>query len=178
MKTILVRWLDSATSGSAKIAAIILGCMALIITVDVVLRYLGSGIPSSYNFVQVLMAIMAFLAFGQTQVERQHVRVDIFVDKCLPLRARRYMELLANLGAILLFALIFIISIGYFAESFEMGEYYGAVIRVPIWPARGVLLIGSVIMILQFVKDTVNLFRPKEKITEVTQAAPPAVHVD
>jgi len=62
------------------------------------------------------------------------------------------------------FALIFWKSIGVFKVSLEMGEYIGgAAIRVPVYPARGVLVLGTFLMMVQIIKDMIELMRQSRK---------------
>jgi len=46
-------------------------------------------------------------------------------------------------------------------------EYYGGAVRVPIYPARGAILVGCGLMILQLVRDLIDLLSPKTKLVEV-----------
>jgi len=135
--------------------------LVLLVVVDVFLRHtMQAAIPGGIAFSQIILAIVVFFALGQAQAKKEHIRVEIFVDKLLPSKKiRRYLDLVVYLVAIIFFAIIFWESIEAFKVSYNIKEYYGgAQIRVPIYPARGALLVGCVIIIGQFIKDSIQLF--------------------
>lgn len=140
----------------------VLGIMLLLFLVmaDVILRFTVSGaIPGGISFSSLILAIMVFFAIAHAQRKKEHISVDLFVDFLLPktTRRRRYWDVIVYITAIIFFFLIFWASIEDFQVSYQMKEYLGgASIRVHLWPARGALLIGCFVMIIQLVRDLIQ----------------------
>ena len=138
--------------------------VTLLVTLDVVLRYIfGASIPASMEFTQVLLVLLVFLSLGRAQEAKQHIRVEFVIEKLSP-EKRRYWEIILHLFALAFIAIVFWESIGAFAYSFSTQEYYGGAVRVPIYPARGAILLGCGLMIIQLVKDLADFFSPKIKL--------------
>ena len=79
---LLSRLLDGVTSGAAVIGAGALGILLLIVVADVFLRtFLHTSVPSAIESQQVTLVFVVFLAMGETQVKKQHIRVDFIIDK-------------------------------------------------------------------------------------------------
>ncbi len=129
---------------------------------DVFLRHtIEAAIPGGVGFSEIILAVIIFFGLGQAQQKKEHIRVEIFIDKFFPSGSRRriYLEGISIILAIFFFGIIFWESIDAFIVSYTIKEYYGgAQIRVPIYPARGALLLGCAIVIAQFIKDFINLF--------------------
>jgi TRAP-type C4-dicarboxylate transport system permease small subunit len=80
---------------------------------------------------------------------------------------RRYWEIVVHFFALVFIAIVFWESIGLFIDSISVMEYYGGAVRVPIYPARGAILVGCGLMMFQLIRDLVDLFSPKSKLVEV-----------
>lgn len=146
----------------ATIATLGLAILVLLVVIDVLLRHsLQSEIPGGVGFSSIILAMVVFFALGQAQAKKEHIRVEVFIDKLfLTKKVKKFLDLIIYLVAIIFFAVIFWESIDAFKISFDIKEYYGgARIRVPIYPARGALLIGCLIIIFQFIKDSIDLFK-------------------
>ena len=145
--------------------ASISGWLALFVTVfvtlDVVLRYVfNASIPAGMEFTQVLLVLMVFFAFGDAQAGKVHVRVEFVIEKLSP-RIRYFWEVVVYFLALAFFGFIFWEGIGFFLDSWKMGEYYGGAVRVPIYPARGAIVIGCGLMIVELVRDIASMFSKK-----------------
>lgn len=158
---IIRRLIPLGMRGLAEISGWIALLVTLLVTLDVVLRYIfKASIPASVEFTQVLLVLMVYLALGKAQVDKQHIRVEFLIDK-MPAAARRYWEAVVHLFALAFILIVFWESIGLFQYSYAMKEYYGGAVRVPIYPARGAILIGCGFMMIQLIKDIVVLLIPK-----------------
>ncbi len=141
--------------------------VTLLISLDVILRYIfRASIPAAVEFTQVLMVLLVYLSLGKSQEARQHIRVEFVIEKLSP-GMRRYWEIVVHFFALLFVVIIFWESIGLFIDSVSVMEYYGGAVRVPIYPARGAILVGCGLMVLQLVRDLIDLLSPKSKLAEV-----------
>uniref|UniRef100_A0A7V3J9X2 TRAP transporter small permease n=1 Tax=candidate division CPR3 bacterium TaxID=2268181 RepID=A0A7V3J9X2_UNCC3 len=152
---------------SSAISALGITLLVLLVVFDVFLRHsIKSAIPGAVGFSSIILAIIVFFGLGPAQAKKEHIRVEIFIDKLFPYKGNRrhFLELLVNLTAIIFFAIILWESIDAFIVSYNMKEYYGgAPIRVPIYPARGALLVGCAIIIGQLFKDILEILIKNKK---------------
>jgi TRAP-type C4-dicarboxylate transport system permease small subunit len=89
------------------IAGILIGCIALFVTVDVVLRNIGmGGIPWIIEVAEYTLFISAFIASPWVLSMSGHVRVDLLVNS-LPKRGARVLELAAEVVGLLVCLVLF-----------------------------------------------------------------------
>jgi len=152
---------------SSGIATFGIALLVLLVVFDVFLRHsIEAAIPGGVGFSSIILAIIIFFGLGPAQAKKEHIRVEIFIDKLLPpkTKGRSFFDMVVNLVAIIFFAIIFWESIDAFIVSYNIKEYYGgAQIRVPIYPARGALLIGCAIIIGQLFKDILEILIKNKK---------------
>jgi len=161
------RFISRGNSIAQNISGGIALLVTLLISLDVILRYIfRASIPAAVEFTQVLMVLLVYLSLGKSQEARQHIRVEFVIEKLSP-AMRRYWEIVVHLFALLFVVIIFWESIGLFIDSVSVMEYYGGAVRVPIYPARGAILVGCGLMILQLVRDLIDLLSPRSKLAEV-----------
>jgi len=164
---IVKRLIPLAISACATLSGWIALIVTLLVTLDVVLRYIfRASIPASMEFTQALLVLLVYLALGKAQEGKQHIRVEFVIEKMSPQMRRRW-EIVVHLFALVFIGIVFWESIGLFAYSLSVGEYYGGAVRVPIYPGRGAILVGCGLMMIQLVKDLVDLRSPKSKLIEV-----------
>jgi TRAP-type C4-dicarboxylate transport system permease small subunit len=151
------RFLLLLRSSFADISGWLALFVTVFVTLDVVLRYVfNASIPAGMEFTQVLLVLMVFFAFGQAQAGKVHVRVEFVIEKLSP-RLRHFWEVVIHFLALAFFGFIFWQAIGFFLDSWKMGEYYGGAVRVPIYPARGAIVIGCGLMIIELVRDIASM---------------------
>ena len=161
------RFISLGNSIAEKISGGIALLVTLLISFDVILRYIFlASIPASVEFTQVLLVLLVYLALGKAQEAKQHIRVEFVLEKLSP-GVRRYWEIVVHFFALVFIAIVFWESLGLFIDSISVMEYYGGAVRVPIYPARGAILVGCGLMTLQLVRDLIDLLSPKSKLVEV-----------
>jgi TRAP-type C4-dicarboxylate transport system permease small subunit len=140
-------------SGFAEISSWLVLFVTLFITLDVALRYFfQASVPAGMEFTQVFLAILVFFAFGKAQESKVHIRVEFVIEK-LPPKVRHYWEVIVHVLALVFFSFIFWEAIGFFRDSYVMKEYYGGAVQVPIYPARGAIVIGCGLMMVELCRD-------------------------
>ncbi len=161
------RIFSGATSASCVVAGWLALVVTLLVTLDVVLRYLfGGSIPAAMEFTQVLLVLIVYLALGKAQEAKQHIRVEFLIEKLSP-EKRRYWEIVIHFFALIFTAIVFWESVLLFKDSVSVREYYGGAVRVPIYPGRGAILVGCALMIYELIKDLGDFLSPKSKLVEV-----------
>jgi len=142
--------------------------LTLLVSLDVILRYLfKQSIPASVEITQALLVFTVYLVLGAVQEKKDHIRIDFFIDK-IPTNAKRYWELIVCIVALVFLSLVFVSSVESFRSSLEMKEHYGGAIRIPIYPSRATIFIGSGLMMLVLVKEILLLLTSKGKAVIVT----------
>jgi TRAP-type C4-dicarboxylate transport system permease small subunit len=157
------RCLNFLRDGFGEISSWLVLVVTVFITLDVALRYFfKASIPAGMELTQVMLAVLVFFSFGKAQQGKIHVRVEFLIEK-LSSKTRNYWEIVVHFLALIFFAVIFGGAIGFFIDSYEMKEYFPGVIPVPIYPARGAIVIGSGLMIIELLRDLISLLRGKGK---------------
>jgi len=156
MLRLLMQSIEFLVSSAYAIGSVFLLFVVFLVSADVAMRYIVHGsIPGSMAIVSMTIACALFLGLSKSQEQKQHISIDFFLAK--------FMGRIYTLE-FTFFALIFWKSIGVFKVSLEMGEYIGgAAIRVPVYPARGVLVLGTFLMMVQIIKDMIELMRQSRK---------------
>jgi TRAP-type C4-dicarboxylate transport system permease small subunit len=142
-----------AERGLHSISAFVILAMTLLITMDVILRYVfNRPIPGSYEISEALMVLIVFLALSYTQARKGHLRVLMVVYR-MPPRVRTALELFAllfNLGILGLIAWQggSMALIAWKTKSISMGIF-----GFPLWIPRGALFLGGVALSIRFMVD-------------------------
>jgi len=166
--------LKSIAAGISFGAVEISGWIALLLTclvsLDVILRYIfKQSIPGSMEITQALMTFMVYLVLGAVQEKKDHIRIDFFIERISP-RVRKYWEVVICMVGLAFLSFLLVHVWESFYSSLEMKEYYGGMIRIPIYPARGAIFIGVGLMIVALLQDIVWLLASKEKVPIITSS--------
>ena len=152
--------------GVIRIASVICLVLMFLVTIDVILRFFFKlYVPASVELCRVLLAMMIFLPFGEVQERKEHIRIDFFIDRLSP-KIKRYWELIANIVSLSFLSAIFVDSIDVFRGSLVLMEYFGSAIKVPIYPARGVMVLGCGLMIIELTKEIVMTLSPRKDLSK------------
>lgn len=155
------------TVGSALIAGFAILAMTLLITTDVVLRYVFNA-PTKWidEISTYLMVVAVFLGLAYTLREKGHVSVE-FVTERLSTRIRDWVKVFSSI-ALLIFAVILIfLTWNVFFLSFVNQTISNSIIGVLIWPIQLLLPLGLAIMVLvsiyQILKEVKIALRKVER---------------
>ena len=154
---------------------IILGLM-LMISVDVVLRILGTSILGSVEIVAMSVPVIVFLGAGYTALNEMHIRVDI-------IKRWPHMDRFFNLLCIAAIGIIGWYGWGYGLQAKALGIATN-IAKIPRWPVMVITSFGmfiiAVAMTLNEIKAYMNIYKAhKEKALLrserriKTQAIPP-----
>lgn len=132
------------------ISSFLIMAMAVIMTMNVILRYC---FHFSFNWGdEILRYMCVYMAFLGTAAAFHtpgvHVAVTLFVEKLLPEKFRKYARLLSDLLTIM-----FLIMITYFgfvlcSRIMSSGQK-SAALRVPMWLIYGVVPVSAILSIVQ-----------------------------
>jgi TRAP-type mannitol/chloroaromatic compound transport system permease small subunit len=115
---------------------------------EVVMRYIFNT-PTIWvhEASYLLLGMQYLLAGGFALLHGSHVRVDV-VYNYLPVRGRVGMDIFTSMF-FFMFALVLVLtSWTYFTNAYSMGETTVETWGIQYWPVKGVMLLGSVLILL------------------------------
>lgn len=161
--------------GMKWLCLIILGGMTIMGTFDVLGRYLADrpikGTYETFGF--ILMPSLVLLGMAFTQEAREHVRIDIVINR-LPSRAKIGLQILTDIVALGITALIFRGGLLTMFNYREMGKLVDTIL-IPSWPTWIVVPVGAaammVVLLLQIIEGAMALASQPDKPTTPAAAA-------
>ena len=123
----------------------------LLITVDVTGRaFFNSPLFGVPEIVKISVVGLVWCMMAHTLKIGAHLRSTILLDR-MPLRVKRWIEMLACLMGVVMFALIVYSGWDHMVEAWQVGEFEGEEpVRVPTAPVRSLVLIGAALTSIQF----------------------------
>lgn len=166
----LDRLLDYLGQSLLVFAAILGFALAFVVCTDVVGRYFfSSPLKGTPEMVSMAIVIIAYLQACYAIRSGGMIAVDAFYVS-YPRRFKSLVSLVGSVLGVLLFALICFSSVDRAIEALVSGEYEGeGALRVPSWPAKWVLVLGSGLASLSYLilalKQAASLFNGTEPPT-------------
>lgn len=143
--SLISRWLH-------YISAFCIAAMMFLITVDIILRFLfSSPVQGSYEIIELMMAVLVFFAFSQTQRNKGHVKVTLFVDK-LPTKAKYICD-----SAVLFLSAVMAGLVAY--ASFLQASATTAktsVLYLPTYPVMYLMGVAAAVFTIVLLLDSIN----------------------
>jgi len=135
--------------------------MMLLMVTDITLRFLfSSPILGAFEIVEVMMVVVVFFSFAQTQVKKGHVAVDVLTN-LLPETIRRIF------GVITLSLAVAMTAVATYANYLQTvtvmkEKMTTAVLYIKVYPFYMVILIGMAVfgltLIVDLLKNIIGLF--------------------
>jgi len=133
--------------------------MALWVFSDVVGRYVfNHPIPGTTELVKCAIIIIVFLGIAYALQQGRHIRT-VLITSHLSLGAQRWCEIIACLIGIIVFALLCKYSFEAGMTSWNAREFEGVLIKVPIYPSRFTVVVGSGLLVIQSIIDLISKLR-------------------
>jgi TRAP-type C4-dicarboxylate transport system permease small subunit len=153
----IARWTNVAF---VVVAACAVVAMMLHVTIDVAWRALANGaIDGTVEIVSYYyMVVLVMLAFGYVELRREHIRVDLFVER-MPAGLRLAFYLAACAMSAAYFAVLFYQSLLDAWGSTIRGETVMANYVFYIWPARWALPLGWLGILLAVIANAAHAVR-------------------
>ncbi|MPZ60616.1 MAG: TRAP transporter small permease subunit [Propionibacteriales bacterium] len=147
------------------VAGVALLFVLLTTTADVAKRNLGGGsIPWAIEYNEIMLVALVFLSLANTQRTGDHVSV-VLVTARIPHRARCVIRGVGMVVAAVFVGWMLYRSWQVGLQSYRTGEYRIGLAQVPVWPARLLIPVGLVFLLLQMLvniyDDVVGFFRGK-----------------
>jgi len=140
------------------IGMVVLLLMMLLTTGDVIGRNIFTRpITGTFEITQYMLAVIVLLGIGYAQQVRQHVRVELFVDK-MPLHGRLALDSLFTLFALIFFALV---AWQGWEESFNTLHVgtVSDVLSIPSYPFELLVTVGAFLIFLELLLKLITSVR-------------------
>ncbi|KUL94581.1 C4-dicarboxylate ABC transporter [Bosea sp. WAO] len=139
-----------------KIAWLILVAVA-VATMNAIVRKVFSVSSNAWLELQwMLFGAVFLLCASWTLQVKEHIRIDI-VNSMLPKRVRQWIELLGHVLFLMPFALLIVYhSWPFFLRSYEINEQSLSAGGLPQWPAKGLVVIGFVMLSFQGISEIIK----------------------
>jgi TRAP-type mannitol/chloroaromatic compound transport system permease small subunit len=129
-----------------------IGSMALGVADVVGTQFLHTPVPGALEVTESTMVLIVFGALAYAQSRRAHIRVELLYTAMSP-RTQSFMDLITHLVGLAFFALLAWEGLGELAYSWQISEATMGTVRLPLYPARFLLLLGTALLLLQLVLD-------------------------
>ena len=149
--------------------------LMVMITLDALGRKTFGALPGALEFSEALMVPAVFLPLMFVQLKREHVFVSV-ATMLLPVRTQAFLDGVAAVVGILIFAYLTWLSLDKAVDSWIVGEYRVAIISVPIWPFRWIIPLGMALLVVQLALTAIHefgrAFGSREPLPEGTDPLP------
>ena len=148
----------SATLSHLSFGLLLLGTVGMLVSMvlgvaDVVgTKFLDYPVPGTLEVTESTMVLIVFGALAYTQERRGHIRVELLYGHAGP-RGKSFMEAVTHVVALTFFALLAWQGIGELRYSWEIREATMGTVRFPLYPARFLLVLGAVLLLLRLALD-------------------------
>jgi TRAP-type C4-dicarboxylate transport system permease small subunit len=144
--------LDTAARALLVFASVLAFMLSFVVVADVIGRVaFNSPLKGTPELVSSTIVIVCYLMASYAILTGGMLRVDAIMDR-LPVFARGLLDIFGSCLGILLFAIIITGTWDGFWHAWDSGEYEGeGALRVPMWPVRLAVLVGSTLALLCYV---------------------------
>ena len=136
--------------GAGMVTAMFLGAGDVVGT-----QFFGWPIPGVLEITESTMTLIVFGALAYAQIRRNHIRVELIYSHMGP-RTRAAMDVAANVAAIIFFGFLLSEAIAEGMTSWRIRETADGLIQFPLYPARWILISGTVMLLLQLGLHTIQ----------------------
>ena len=133
--------------GAGMVASTVLGAADVVGT-----QFFGQPVHGALEITESTMVVIVFGALTYAQIRRNHIRVELFYTRMGP-RTQGAMDAFSDLMAIVFFGLLLWQASFEAMFSLQIDESTFGLIRIPLWPARFVLVAGTGLLIIQLFID-------------------------
>ena len=124
-----------------KISWAVLFAMMMLTVVDVLMRKLfAKSVLGTVEITELMMVVVIFLAFTQTELENGHIRIDLVMSR-FSKRVQAFFDLLTNTACTVLFVIMTVATYRYAIDMMVSGEVT-MTLKIPIYPFDFVVVVG------------------------------------
>ena len=159
MKQLLAisRFIETVNGQIGKKIAWLILVAVLVATMNAIVRKVFSVSSNAWLELQwMLFGAVFLLCASWTLQVKEHIRIDI-VNSMLPKRVQQWIELLGHVLFLMPFALLIVYhSVPFFLRSYAINEQSLSAGGLPQWPAKGLVVIGFVMLSFQGISEIIK----------------------
>lgn len=138
-------------SGMAAITAVIILIMALIVTADVVMRYVfNQPILWGFEVVRYMVIATAYLPLAYIERLDKHLQLNLFYER-MSQRWQGVVTITTYLAGLFLVGSLFVVGLDMATTSFQYGYKSETATPMPLGPSQLLIPIGASMLCLQFI---------------------------
>lgn len=117
-------------------------------------QFFGWPLHGAKEITESTMVLIVFGALAYAQIRRAHIRVELIHSHMTP-RVQAAMDVIADIAALIFFGFLVWQCTLEAMLSWQIGEAADGLLRFPLYPARWILVIGTVMLILRLILDLI-----------------------
>ena len=162
----IINWLVSA---QGKIAGYAVLVMTLMVTMDVILRFVFNA-PTNFatEITAYLLVVSVSFGLAYTLKERAHIRIDLIISH-LPRRATRWLQVFTSIISAFFTGFLCWLSWSQVAKSFALQTTSRTGLDVVIWPFQLFIPMGLALICLLLLLNIYNETRAALRKAEETE---------
>ena len=148
--TVTANW---STTVACVMAMLALSIMTVIVTGDVILRYVFNA-PSKWvvEISSYLLVVIVMMGLAYTQKRRGHISVDIITSR-LPKTVRPWVDLVTLVTVFVLTVILIYLTAGDFWTSIQLKTVSDSVMAFPLAPWQVFIPIGLAVLALLLIRE-------------------------
>jgi TRAP-type mannitol/chloroaromatic compound transport system permease small subunit len=153
------RAIDRFNERLGRIVAWAVVIAILVSAINAIIRKLFGVSSNAWLELQwYLFGAVFMLCAAWTLKENEHIRIDI-VSNRLSQRTRNWIDVFGHVFFLLPFLLVMIyVSTPFFFRAYASGEISSNAGGLVIWPAKGLILLGFLVLLLQWASELIKRF--------------------
>jgi TRAP-type mannitol/chloroaromatic compound transport system permease small subunit len=151
------RFIDALNERIGKITAWAILVAVLVSAINAIIRKVFGASSNAWLELQwYLFGAVFMLCASWTLKANEHIRIDIVSNK-LSKRARDRIDIFGHLFFLLPFVAVMIyLSVPFFIRSYQSGEVSTNAGGLLIWPAKGLILLGFILLAFQWLSELIR----------------------
>ena len=160
----------------AMVAMVSVFGIMCVLVVDIILRSTteSMAVRGTYELTEMTMIIIIFLGMAVTQMEKEHIHVEMLVEK-FPFRLKSYISAIVSVFTTGLAFITFYACVQQALSNAASG-ISTAVLFIPLYPFAWIMATGMAVLTAILVLDTIDAFiqaiTKKTPVKEIVQEEP------
>ena len=121
-------------------------------------QFFGWPLHGAKEITESTMVLIVFGALAYAQIRRAHIRVELVYSHMTP-RVQAAMDVVADLAGLIFFGVLIWQCAGEAILSYQIGEEADGLLQFPLYPARWILVTGTMMLILRLMLDLIVDFQ-------------------
>ena len=145
---LFARLTSLANTGVVAVGALAFGVLPVIVTYDVIARYVFNAPTLWANEIAVyLVQAIVFLPMGLLVIDNSHVRVTLLTDRLSPWMQARLHRFSLVMTAVFATVIVWL-GWAYTAHAWKQGQLSPTLLAVPLWIPNALIPLGGLLLLV------------------------------